>query len=113
MFEGIVPSGNAEGRVVVYDTYARDGELHFDVFLRDEEGAKESDMNRRALAVAKAFLEAIAQDTRWAKLSGCTRCHLEELRDYAPRALWHVPSHDAWIKPLAGCPRPAERGPQR
>jgi hypothetical protein len=106
MFEGIVPSGRADGRVIVYDTYAKDGALHFDVFLREEEGAKESEMNRRALAVAKAFLEAIAEDPRWVKLSGCTRCHVEDLGDYGPGALWHVRSHDAWIKPLAGCPRP-------
>lgn len=107
MREDVIPYDGSPGRVVVYDTYANDGAIHFDVMILHDEaaGESESNVNRRALAVAKSFLEAFGADPSWVKLSGCSRCHVDELERYKGK-LWFMSREGAWIWPLEGCPKP-------
>jgi hypothetical protein len=104
MRDDVVPYVGPAGRVIVYDTYANDRSIHFDVMLPYSE-EKESDLNRRALGVAKTFLEAMGADPSWVQMSGCSRCHIDELERYEGK-LWHVPKAGAWLWPLEGCPKP-------
>lgn len=101
----VIPYHGPAGRVIVYDTYAKDRSIHFDVMLPYVE-AKESELNRRALAAAKSFLEAIGADASWVRMSGCSRCHVDDLDRYVGK-LWHLTQDDAWIWPLDGCPKPS------
>ena len=105
MRDDVVRYEGPSARVIVYDTYANDRAIHFDVMVPFED-ANESDLNRRALAVAKSFLGAIAADPAWVKMSGCSRCHVDELgRDHGK--LWHMTKDNAWVWPLEGCPKPS------
>lgn len=109
MRDDVVPYAGPAGRVIVYDTYAKDRTIHFDVMLPYAE-AKESDLNRRALTVAKSFLEAMGADPSWVQLTGCSRCHIDELERYEGK-LWHLTKDSAWVWPLEGCPKPIARKP--
>lgn len=99
------PGGQA--RVIVYDTYAKDRTVHFDVMLEHDETSteSESDLNRRALAAAKEYLSAMSLDPSWVSMSGCSRCHVDDVSRYAGQ-LWHLPEHRAWIWPIDNCPKP-------
>jgi thiamine monophosphate kinase len=104
----VVPYTGGERRVIVYDTYAKDRSIHFDVMLAHDPARaaeSESDLNRRALAAARAYLEAMSLDPTWVTLSGCSRCHVDDVSRYADK-LWHLPEHDAWIWPIDNCPKP-------
>ena len=102
----VVPYVGPGGKVIVYDTHAKDREIHFDVMLPyDEAKTSESDLNRRALAVAKSFLEAFGADASWVTISGCSRCHIDEVERYQGK-LWHLTGERAWIWPISGCPKP-------
>ena len=101
---GVVPYGAGKGRVIAYDTFANDGTISFGVLIPDEEAA-EHELNRRALTAAKEFLLSINADPAWVKISGCSRCHIDDLANYAGQ-LWHLPTFRAWILPKVGCPTP-------
>lgn len=109
MRDDVVLYEGPAGRVIVYDTYAKDRTIHFDVMLPYAE-AKESDLNRRALAVARSFLEAMGADPSWVQLTGCSRCHIDELERYEGK-LWHMTKDSAWVWPLEGCPKPTAKKP--
>lgn len=104
--EGCIPYRGGKGAVIVYDTYTTDRAVHFDVLLPYEvaEG-NESRLNRRALAAAKDFLTTFGLDPTWVTISGCSRCHIDELSRFGAQ-LWLLPNHAAWILPMDGCPKP-------
>lgn len=106
--QGVVPYGKGSGSVIVYRTVANDGAMEFGVMLPRDTGAtkeKESELNRRALAIAKEFVIATGGDPTWVKLEGCAFCHVDDLSAH-PDALWHMPAFRAWILPKDGCPTP-------
>lgn len=105
----LVRYGSGSGRVIAYDTIAKDGAVTFGVLL-SEDGAAEHELNRRALAASKEFLMATGGDAAWVKISGCSRCHVDDLASF-PDQLWHLPAFRAWILPKEGCAKPGERAP--
>lgn len=97
----LVPYGSGSGRVIAYDTVANDGAVTFGVLLPEEDVA-EHELNRRALAASREFLLATGGDPSWVKISGCSRCHIDDLASF-PDQLWHLPAFRAWILPKEGC----------
>lgn len=107
MREDVVPYEGPSQKVIVYDTWANERTIHFGVMLPYEE-TNESELNRRALAAAKSFLTAIGADPTWVSLSGCSRCHVDELDRFKGR-LWHLTREGVCILAGEGCPKPSAR----
>ena len=108
MMNGVVPYAGGGARVIAYDTFANNGTFAFGVLLSYEE-AKEHELNRRALAVAREFMLAVNSDPAWIKITGCSFCHIDDLASF-PGQLWHLPAFRAWILPKEGCPKPPQAG---
>src|SRR5512134_4020746 len=91
-------------RVVVYDTYAGDGKIHFDVFLVTDEtsvAAIPSEQDAQARRVAERFLELIGADAKSAVIERCRKCHIDDTSAYDGE-LWDLGSALVW--PMEGCP---------
>lgn len=91
-------------KVVVYNTYADDRRLHFDVFLPTSEQDR-SAMDAAALEAARAFLILLGQAPGDVRINLCERCHIDDTSVYAGQ-LWQLPDSRALIWPLEGCPKP-------
>jgi hypothetical protein len=92
--------------VVVYDTYADGGKVHFDVFLlTDKRSAAEVEAatDQRAVQVAERFLAAIGRGKDGVTVNRCRRCHIDDTDAYTGQ-LWDL--GDALVWPMEGCPRP-------
>lgn len=100
-----LPYAGGAGRVILYGVKTPDGTIQFAVLLREPLHAEESELNRRALAAAKEFLAAMQMDADWLSVSGCSKCHVDDLARFGAN-LWHIPMHGAWIAPKIGCPKP-------
>ena len=93
-------------KVVVYDTYAAGGKIHFDVFLAtDKTSTQEIDASEdaRALAIAQEFLGAFGKGSDDLKVVRCRKCHIDDTDLYRGQ-LWEV--GDSLVWPMEGCPKP-------
>lgn len=96
-------------KVVVYNTYADGGKLHFDVFVptnktRTSEIGKE--MDAEAVEYAKEFLELIGKPSDDVAVNMCERCHIDNTALYESQ-LWKLPGKEVFIWPMEGCPKPS------
>lgn len=96
--------------VVVYNTYADGGRLHFDVFVptdRAKASQVPKEMDAKAIEYAKEFLKLIGKPTEKLQANMCARCHIDNTDLYAGQ-LWQLPGKDILIWPMEGCPKPAD-----
>lgn len=91
-------------KVVVYNTYADDRHLHFDVFLPITDQSR-TDMDSAALEAARSFLVLLGQAPGDVRINLCERCHIDDTEVYRGQ-LWKLPDSAALIWPLEGCPKP-------
>lgn len=110
-------SGNAklqpyqgEGKkVVVYNTYANGGKLHFDVFIPTDKSQTSQipqDMDAKAKEYAEEFLALIGKPSDDLAVNMCERCHIDNTDLYADE-LWQLPGKEILIWPMEGCPKPS------
>ncbi len=101
-------SGTARN-VVVYNTYADNKRIHFDVFIPTEkENAAEvpKEVDTQAVEYAKEFLGLIGKPTKDVEVNICYRCHIDNTDGYQGE-LWQLPGKQVLIWPMEGCPRPS------
>jgi len=96
--------------VVVYNTYADNRRLHFDVFIPTDKAdpadvPKEYDT--KAVEYAKEFLKLIGKPTEKLEVNICYRCHIDDTDLYKGQ-LWQLPEKDVLIWPMEGCPKPSQ-----
>lgn len=116
------PYHGGRKKVVVYNTYAEGGKLHFDVFIptdKSNAGQVPKDMDAKAVEYAKEFLKLIGRQQPSATAGGnngdnnnnglmvnmCERCHIDDTSLYS-NELWQLPGKDVFIWPMEGCPKP-------
>lgn len=92
-------------RVAVYNTYADDRRLHFDVFL-PMDAQDRSTMDAAALEAARTFLSLLGRPEGELRINLCERCHIDDTGVYRGQ-LWQLPESGALIWPLEGCPKPS------
>ena len=96
-------------KVVVYNTYADKGRLHFDVFIpTDKSQATQvpKDIDSKAVEYAKEFLKLIGKPSDDISVNMCERCHIDNTDLYADQ-LWQLPGKEIFIWPMEGCPKPS------
>jgi hypothetical protein len=96
-------------KVVVYNTYAEGGKLHFDVFVPTEKsqaGQVSKDTDARAVEYAKEFLKLIGRPSADVAVNMCERCHIDNTALYS-NELWKLPGKEIFIWPMEGCPKPS------
>ena len=96
-------------KVIVYNTYANGGKLHFDVFVpTDKSQATQvpKEMDMKAVEYAKEFLTLIGKPSDDIAVNMCERCHIDNTDLYA-NELWQLPGKDIFIWPMEGCPKPS------
>ncbi len=103
------PYNGSGKKVVVYNTYADEGRLHFDVFIptdktRSTQVPKEIDSE--AVDYAKEFLTLIGKPSEDIAVNMCERCHIDNTELYASE-LWKLPDKEIFIWPMEGCPKPS------
>ncbi|MFQ5940549.1 MAG: DUF2024 family protein [Nitrososphaerales archaeon] len=96
--------------VVVYNTYADNHNIHFDVFIPTEktnpsEIPKEVDAH--AVEYAKEFLQLIGKPSENVEVNICYRCHIDNT-DFYTGQLWQLPTKEVLIWPMEGCPKPSQ-----
>jgi len=97
-------------KVVVYNTYADDHRIHFDVFIpTDKRNAAEiaKEIDAKAVEYAKEFLRLIGKPTDKVEVNMCERCHIDST-DFYPDQLWQLPDKEVFIWPIEGCPKPPQ-----
>jgi hypothetical protein len=102
------PYHGGRKKVVVYNTYADKGRLHFDVFIpTDKSNAVQipKEMDAKAVEYAKEFLKLIGKPSDSLMVNMCERCHIDDTSLYA-NELWQLPGKDVFIWPMEGCPKP-------
>jgi hypothetical protein len=108
--KGLKPyHGNAKN-VVVYNTYADDRKIHFDVFIpTDKTNPSEvpKEVDTHAVEYAKEFLKLIGKPTTKLEVNICYRCHIDDTGLYEGE-LWQLPEKEVLIWPMEGCPRPSQ-----
>ena len=96
-------------KVIVYNTYADGGKLHFDVFIPTDKSRAElvaKDTDAQAVQYAQEFLKLIGkQQPGDLVVNMCDRCHIDDTSLYA-NELWQLPGKDVFIWPMEGCPKP-------
>ncbi|MER3408337.1 MAG: hypothetical protein C4292_06345 [Nitrososphaera sp.] len=105
------PYHGGRKKVIVYNTYADGGRLHFDVFIpTDKSSAMQipKDMDMQAVEYAKEFLKLIGKQQQSGDLmvNMCERCHIDDTSLYA-NELWQLPGKEVFIWPMEGCPKPS------
>jgi len=108
--KGLKPySGNAKN-VVVYNTYADNRRLHFDVFIPTEKADPSQvpkEVDTQAVEYAKEFLKMIGKSSKGLEVNICYRCHIDDTSLYEGQ-LWQLPGKDILIWPMEGCPKPSQ-----
>jgi uncharacterized protein DUF2024 len=104
------PYHGGRKKVVVYNTYADGGKLHFDVFIptdKSNAGQIPKEMDAQAVEYAKEFLKLIGKQSTGNSLmvNMCERCHIDDTSLYS-NELWQLPGKDIFIWPMEGCPKP-------
>lgn len=106
------PYHGGRKKVVVYNTYADGGKLHFDVFIptdKSNAGQVPKDMDAQAVEHAKEFLKLIGKQQSAGDdnlvVNMCERCHIDDTSLYS-NELWQLPGKDVFIWPMEGCPKP-------
>ena len=103
MTHQLKPYLGSHQNVVVYDTYADGGKIHFDVFLvtdkRSTTDVPEA-IDLRAREVASQFLSAMGASGASVEINRCRRCHIDDTDAYKGQ-LWDL--DDALIWPIDGC----------
>lgn len=95
-------------KVVVYNTYAEGGRLHFDVFIpTDKSTASQisNELDEKAVEYAKDFLKSIGKKSEDLSVNMCERCHIDNTALYN-KQLWKLPGKEVYIWPMEGCPKP-------
>lgn len=106
--QNLEPYHGGRKKVVVYNTYADGGKLHFDVFIpTDKSNASQvsKDMDEKAVEYAKEFLKLIGKPSDNLMVNMCERCHIDDTSLYA-NELWQLPGKDVFVWPMEGCPKP-------
>lgn len=96
-------------KVVVYNTYADGGKIHFDVFIPTEKrhaNEVSGDIDAKAVEYAKEFLKLIGKPSTDLAVNMCERCHIDDTSMYASQ-LWKLPGKEIFIWPMEGCPKPS------
>ncbi|AIF82923.1 protein of unknown function (DUF2024) [Candidatus Nitrososphaera evergladensis SR1] len=104
------PYHGGRKKVVVYNTYADGGRLHFDVFIptdKSNAGQVSKDMDAQAVEYAKEFLKLIGKQSTGDNMmvNICERCHIDDTSLYS-NELWQLPGKEVFIWPMEGCPKP-------
>jgi hypothetical protein len=113
----VMQSGNTKLRpyqgggkkVIVYNTYANGGKLHFDVFVptdKSQASQVSKDMDAKAVEYAKEFLKLIGKPSDDVSVNMCERCHMDNTDLYA-NELWQLPEKEIFVWPMEGCPEPS------
>jgi hypothetical protein len=98
-------------RVVVYNTYAGKGRLHFDVFIPTDKSQPTQvpkEIDDETVEYAKEFLSLIGKPSSGdddISVNMCERCHIDNTDLYADE-LWKLPGKEVFIWPMEGYPRP-------
>jgi Domain of unknown function (DUF2024) len=109
------PYNGSGKKVVVYNTYADKGRVHFDVFIPTDKSQPTQvpkEMDNKAVEYAKEFLSLIgksppsAGDDNDIAVNMCERCHIDNTDLYASE-LWKLPGKEIFIWPMEGCPKPS------
>ncbi len=96
--------------VVVYNTYADDRRIHFDVFIPTDKGDPSQvpkEVDTQAVEYAKEFLKLIGKSSKSLEVNICYRCHIDDTSLYEGQ-LWQLPGKDILIWPMEGCPKPSQ-----
>jgi hypothetical protein len=107
------PYNGSGKKVVVYNTYADKGRLHFDVFIPTDKSQSTQvpkEIDAEAVGYAKEFLSLIGKqsssDDDDLAVNMCERCHIDNTDLYASE-LWKLPGKEIFIWPMEGCPKPS------
>ncbi len=103
------PYHGGRKKVIVYNTYADRGRLHFDVFVptdKSSSGQISREMDAQAVEYAKEFLKLIGKSSDNIMVNMCERCHIDDTSLYS-NELWQLPGKDVFIWPMEGCPKPS------
>ncbi len=107
------PYNGSGKKVVVYNTYADKGRLHFDVFIPTDKSQPThvpKEIDAKAVEYAKEFLSLIgkppSEDDDDLSVNMCERCHIDNTDLYADE-LWKLPRKEIFIWPMEGCPKPS------
>ena len=112
------PYNGSGKKVVVYNTYADKGRVHFDVFIPTDKSQPTQvpkEMDTEAVEYAKEFLSLIGKsppppsgddDNDDIAVNMCERCHIDNTDLYADE-LWKLPGKEIFIWPMEGCPKPS------
>ena len=109
VMQELEPYHGSGKKVVVYNTYADKGRLHFDVFIpTDKSQATQvsSEIDSKAVEYAKEFLKLIGKPSDDISVNMCERCHIDNTSLYADQ-LWKLPGKEIFIWPMEGCPKPS------
>ncbi len=96
--------------VVVYNTYADNRRVHFDVFIPTDKGDPSQvpkEVDTQAVEYAKEFLKLIGKSSKTLEVNICYRCHIDDTSLYEGQ-LWQLPGKDILIWPMEGCPKPSQ-----
>jgi hypothetical protein len=96
--------------VVVYNTYADNRRLHFDVFIpteAEDPADVPREVDAEAVEYAKEFLALIGKPSDKVEVNICYRCHIDDTDLYKGQ-LWQLPRKDVLIWPMEGCPKPSQ-----
>lgn len=103
------PYNGSGKKVVVYNTYADKGKLHFDVFIPTDKSQSTQvpeKIDSEAVEYAKEFLTLIGKPSEDIAVNMCERCHIDNTDLYASE-LWKLPGKEIFIWPMEGFPRPS------
>jgi Domain of unknown function (DUF2024) len=103
------PYNGSGKKVVVYNTYADKGRLHFDVFIPTDKSQSTQvpkEIDSEAVEYAKEFLTLIDKPSEDIAVNMCERCHIDNTDLYASE-LWKLPGKEIFIWPMEGCPKPS------
>lgn len=103
------PYNGSGKKVVVYNTYADSGRLHFDVFIPTDKSQSTQvpeEIDAQAAQYAKEFLSLIGKPSDDVAVNMCERCHIDNTDMYADE-LWKLPGKEIFIWPMEGCPKPS------
>jgi hypothetical protein len=98
------PYNGSGKKVVVYNTYADKGRLHFDVFIPTDKSQPiqvPKEMDSKAVEYAKEFLGLIGKQPSSEEdddlaVNMCERCHIDNTDLYASE-LWKLPGKEVFI----------------
>jgi hypothetical protein len=96
-------------KVVVYNTYADKGSIHFDIFIPTDKSQAEKVpkyIDSKAVEYAKEFLKLIGKPSDDVSVNMCERCHIDNTDLYADE-LWQLPGKEIFVWPMEGCPKPS------